>query len=228
MFQGFSDETFEFFMAIRFNNNRDFFQANRDWYLRGVREPCLRLAEALIPVMEDIDPELETRPWKVVSRINRDIRFSRDKSPYRDYMWLGYRHPGVEKSGTIGLYFDLSAQHGASYGLGFYGSNLPMMRGHRRRLLQDPAPFQAIWTALSGDFLLHPNVIKRLKVPEAVPGAIRAWYSLRSFYVTRPLPDFALLKSPALGSELARGFARLKPLYRYFQTIAPEEDEPDA
>ena len=228
MFQGYSQETFEFFMAIRFNNNRPFFQENRDWYLRAVREPSLALTEALGDTVQEIDDGMDLRGHKVVSRINRDIRFSRDKSPYRDYMWLGYRHPGVEKSGTIGLYFDLSAQHGASYGLGFYGSNLPMMRGHRRRLLQDPAPFQAIWTALSGDFLLHPNVIKRLKVPEAVPEAVRAWYPLRSFYVTRPLPDFALLKSPALGSELARGFARLKPLYRYFQNIAPEEDEPDA
>ena len=228
MFQGFSDETFEFFMAIRFNNNRDFFQANRDWYLRAVREPCLRLAEALIPVMEDIDPDLETRPWKVVSRINRDIRFSRDKSPYRDYMWLGYRHPGVEKSGTIGLYFDISATEGSSYGMGFYGNNLPLMRGFRRRLLQDPAPMRAMWRGLAGDFLLHTNTIKRLKVPETIPEDLRPWYSLRSFYLTRRLPDFALLKSPALEAELARGFARLKPLYQYFQNITPEEDEPDA
>ena len=35
MFQGYNDETFEFFMAIRFNNNTDFFHSNRDWYLRG-------------------------------------------------------------------------------------------------------------------------------------------------------------------------------------------------
>ena len=105
MFKGFTDQTFEFFMAIRFNNNRDFFQANRDWYQCAVREPCLALAEALIPVMEDVDPDLETRPWKAVSRINRYIRFSRDKSPYRDYMWLGYRHPG-----RTGAPFEKSAE----------------------------------------------------------------------------------------------------------------------
>ena len=227
MFNGFTDETFEFFMAIRFNNNRDFFQANRDWYQRAVREPCLRLAEALIPVMEDIDPELETRPWRAVSHINRDIRFSRDKSPYRDYMWLGYRRPGAEKSGVIGLYFDLSAVHGASYGLGFYGANAPMMRGFRRQLLLDPAPMARIWSGLRGDYLLHPSVSKRLKVPEGLPEPVREWYPLRSFYVARPLPDFALLKSPALEAELARGFARLKPLYQYFQAIVPAEDEPE-
>lgn len=228
MFNGFSDETFEFFMAIRFNNNRDFFQANHDWYQRAVREPCLQLAEALIPVMEDVDPELETRPWKAVSRINRDTRFSRDKSPYRDYMWLGYRRPGVEKSGAIGLYFDISAEHGASYGMGFYGSNLPLMRGFRRQLGQDPAPLAEIWAGLAGEFRLYPNTIKRMRVPGDLPAALKVWYPLRSFYLTKPLPDFDLLKSPRLGAELAAGFARLKPLYQYFQNIAPEEDEPDA
>lgn len=86
MFQGYSDETFEFFMAIGFNNNVDFFHSNHDWYLRGVREPSLRLAEALSPVIEEIDDSLERRPNRVVSRINRDIRFSKDKSPYRDYL----------------------------------------------------------------------------------------------------------------------------------------------
>ena len=64
MFQGFSDETFEFFMAIRFNNNRDFFQANRDWYLRAVREPCLRLAVSGAP--EDHGPWDEQRTWQGV------------------------------------------------------------------------------------------------------------------------------------------------------------------
>ena len=42
MFQGYSNETIEFFLAIRFNNNRPFFLENRDWYLRAVRECCHR------------------------------------------------------------------------------------------------------------------------------------------------------------------------------------------
>ena len=50
MFQGYSNETIEFFLAIRFNNNRPFFLENRDWYLRAVREPSIALAEALAPV----------------------------------------------------------------------------------------------------------------------------------------------------------------------------------
>ena len=95
MFQGFTDETFEFFMAIRFNNNTEFFHSNHDWYQRAVRTPCLELAAALSEAVGAVDDEIELRPNRVVSRINRDLRFSRDKSPYRDYMWLKLRREGV-------------------------------------------------------------------------------------------------------------------------------------
>lgn len=93
MFQGFTEQTFEFFMAIRFNNNREFFLENHDWYQSSVRTPCLDLAAALGESVNALDPELETRPTKVLSRINRDVRFSNDKSPYRDYLWLAFRRP---------------------------------------------------------------------------------------------------------------------------------------
>ena len=102
MFQGYNDETFEFFMAIKFNNNTDFFHGNRDWYLRGVREPSLALAEALGPTVEAIDDNFERRPNRVVSRINRDVRFSHDKSPYRDYIWLSFRRPNEDRAESAG------------------------------------------------------------------------------------------------------------------------------
>jgi len=110
MFQGYSDETFEFFMAIRFNNNTDFFHSNHDWYRRAVRGPSIDLAEALGPTMEAIDPSIERRPNRVVSRINRDIRFSHDKSPYRDHIWLSF-HPidgsqSTAASSPLGTYVD--------------------------------------------------------------------------------------------------------------------------
>lgn len=93
MFAGFTEETFSYFTAIRFCNNREFFQANHDWYVRAVREPLLDLADALGDTVRAIDPELETRPGRVLCRPNRDIRYSRDKSVYRDYMFLKFRRP---------------------------------------------------------------------------------------------------------------------------------------
>lgn len=117
MFQGFTSETFEFYMAIRFNNNREFLQANQEWYQSAVRKPLVELCQALASTVEAIDPQLDTRPGRCVARINRDTRYARDKSPYRDHSFMKFRRLGEDRDQTLGFYFELSDQ-GASYGLG--------------------------------------------------------------------------------------------------------------
>ena len=224
MFQGYSDETFEFFMAIRFNNNTDFFHSNRDWYLRSVREPSLALAEALAPTVEWMDDALERRPNRVVSRINRDIRFSHDKSPYRDYIWLSFREPTEDRGSTIGLYFDISVE-GSSYGMGFYNANKPFMNALRRRLLIEPETVQEMLAPMGSEFTLHANSYRRMAVPEQVPEALRPLYPLKGFYFEKTLTDFSLLKSPALADEIIDGYRRMTPMFRYLRSLVPIADE---
>lgn len=222
MFQGFTDRTFEFFMAIQFNNNREFFHSNHDWYEEAVRNPLRDLAADLAPVIEQMDPDLETRPEKVVSRINRDIRFSNDKSPYRDYMWLAFRQPGQDRKITLGAYFDISCQ-GASYGFGIYNEHRPYMNGLRQRLLTDEENFLNVWLPVKDHFALCGNRFKRMAIPEGLHEETQKWYPLRGFWVEKDLPDFDLLMSPALVHEIREGFETLTPLYRYLREV-PEID----
>lgn len=223
MFQGYNDETFEFFMAIKFNNNTDFFHSNHDWYVRGVREPSLRLAEALSATVEDVDPNLERRPNRVVSRINRDIRFSNDKSPYRDYIWLSFHLPKEDRTESAGLYFDLSAS-GASCGMGFYRASKPLMNALRRRMATEPEKAEALIAPLLEEFSLYTENYKRMAVPEDLPETLKRLYPTKGFYFEKSLDDFSLLKSPALADEISRCYRLLKPMYQYLRTLVPEED----
>ena len=223
MFQGFTDETFEFFMALSFNNNREFFHENHDWYVRAVRRPALELAGALGESVRKLSPELETRPEKVVSRINRDLRFTNDKTPYRDYIWLAFRRPREDRKTTIGAYFDLSCS-GASYGIGFYQENRPMMNGLRHRLRTEPEELQKLLDDIEGRYTPHVDHFKRLPVPEGVPAELTDWYRAKSFYFEKDIKDFTLIKSPALAEEIVKGYTDLVPLFHYFDSIVPEED----
>lgn len=226
MFQGFPQSGLEFFMAIRFNNNREFFLENHGWYEEGVRTPARLLAAALGETVRDLDPNLETRPEKVVSRINRDVRFSKDKSPYRDYIWLAFRRPGVERKTTLGVYFDIS-DNGASYGMGFYDENRPLMNALRRRILTEPEKVQAAVDSALDEFTLHANAFRRMAIPAEIPEPLKIWYALKGFYVEREVNDFGLIRSPALADEVNRGFRHLKPLYRYIASLTPEEEMTD-
>ncbi len=218
MFHGFTDRTFDFFMAIKFNNNRPFFLENHDWYEEAVRTPLRELAADLSETISELDPLLECRPEKVVSRINRDVRFSNDKSPYRDYMWLTFRRPGVDRKTTLGAYFDISAQ-GASCGIGIYEEHRPYMNGLRQRLKTDEQGLLDAWLPIRDEFTLCGNRFKRMAVPEGMTEEAAQWYTLRGFYVEKDLPDFNLLTSPQLSTEIKESFQKLTPLYRYLRDI---------
>ena len=222
MFNGFTSRTDEFFMAIRFNNNTTFFHENHDWYEEAVREPLKALAADLAPAIELLDPRLERRPARVVSRINRDIRFSNDKSPYRDYMWLSFCLPRPERNGTPGVYFDISADS-SSYGMGIYDENRPLMNGLRHQLATDPEPFLEAARPALAEFRLSAWTFKRMKPPPGLSEEARAWYPLRGFWISKDLSR-AQISSPALVDEISRGIGVFTPLYRYFSELEPIDD----
>ena len=223
MFQGYSDETFEFFMALAFNNNTEFFHANHDWYVRALRGPSLALASELGEVIGNIDPELERRPDRVVSRINRDVRFSRDKSPYRTYLWLSYHRLGEERSRSLEFWFDISAER-AGYGLGMYLPNKPMFNALRRALSESPKEAEDLLKAPLRRFVLGGEHYKRMVVPESVPTGLRELYTVRTMGFHREIADFDRIKSPALAKEIAEGYELLAPFYRWFNRLTPIED----
>lgn len=225
-FTGFSHETIEFFMAIRFNNNREFFHANHDWYERAVRRPCLALAEDVQDCVRAIDPDIEVRPGRVVSRINRDIRFSNDKSPYRDYMWLHFHRPTEHKGATPGFYFDIGVD-GVSCGMGFYDQNRPLMNALRCEILRSPEAVRALVQPLERDFVFCPKSFKRMRIPDSVPEALRDWYALKGFYMECPSNDMDRITSPALADWLIGCYEALTPLYRFLMQLTPLAEMPE-
>ena len=210
-------------MAIRFNNNRPFFQENKDWYYRAVREPSYALAQDLAELAEEIDPDLERRPHRVVSRINRDIRFARDKSPYRDRVWLSFHHIGEDKGKLPGLFFELN-DSGAFSGMGFYKGNKPLMDALRSRILARTTEVLELYRPVAEKFMIYAEINPRISIPDAVPPELRTLYASKSFYFERDILDFDLIRSPALEQEIIKDFKRLKPLYRYIIDLYMQEN----
>ena len=220
MFNGFTAESFEFMMAISFNNNREFFHENHEWYMKSVRQPLLDLASELNETIEAIDPELERRPERLVSRINRDIRFSKDKSPYRDYMWIGI-HKGEKKGAVPGLYVDMSANH-VGWGMGFWEDNRALCDAHRRTMTNDPTGIVELINPLRERFSFGLRRYKRFVMPETIPETLTDWFAMRSFYAYREIPPGGIAMTPKLADEIKSDFQLLTPLYRYFDSLRTE------
>jgi uncharacterized protein (TIGR02453 family) len=107
----FNKEIFQFFRALGRNNKKVWMDANRERYQETVVLPFRHLCEELSPAILKLDPRFDAmgRRGANFSRINRDIRFAKDKTPYHPHMYLKFRVPlpGEMKSGQ--LYIGISA-----------------------------------------------------------------------------------------------------------------------
>ncbi|HWY43433.1 MAG TPA: DUF2461 family protein [Candidatus Sulfotelmatobacter sp.] len=91
----FSKEAFKFFRDLKRNNYKDWMAANRERYQSAVVQPLRKLMEEMAPTVLKLDPRFETtgRRGANLSRINNDIRFSKDKTLYKTHMYLKFSVP---------------------------------------------------------------------------------------------------------------------------------------
>jgi uncharacterized protein (TIGR02453 family) len=89
--------TFAFLRELARNNDRRWFEANRERYLSEVRDPLLRFVAAFGPRLTKISRHMAADPRPVggsLFRIYRDTRFSREKTPYKTHAGMSFRHVG--------------------------------------------------------------------------------------------------------------------------------------
>ena len=107
-----SKDTLQFLDDLKANNNRDWFLENKKRY-EAVKKEYQQLVGDFLDVMKPLDPSLEMLEVKNCTfRINRDIRFSKDKTPYKSHLgvWLSSGAKGMNRSG-----YYLHLEKGASF-----------------------------------------------------------------------------------------------------------------
>lgn len=107
----FTRATFQFFRDLARNNRKVWMDANRQRYQQFVVQPFRWLLEELSPAVLQLDSRFDTtgRTGANFSRINRDIRFAKDKTPYRAQMYLKFSPPFPGEGETGQLYTGISA-----------------------------------------------------------------------------------------------------------------------
>jgi uncharacterized protein (TIGR02453 family) len=112
-------ETLSFFNELRENNHKEWFDRNRDRYQKA-KTDYLKMVAEILSGMQKIDPGLmHLQPKDCIFRINRDIRFSKDKSPYKTHLGI-IMTPGGRKLENAGYYVHLDQAEGSFAGGGIY------------------------------------------------------------------------------------------------------------
>jgi len=225
-FSGFDPAAFRFLRGLRRHNTREWFTAHRGEYETFVREPMRELIEECDVRLAAIAPELTGDPRRSMFRIHRDVRFSRDKSPYKTHAscWLYHRDAGrgvgQEAHGGAGLYVHL--EPGASMVAGgLWMPARPALDLVREALVADHAPLAAIVEGRAfrrrfGRLSEEAMLVRAPRGTDPDHPAAR-WLRYKSFTVHRMLGD-DVMTSPKLVATLARDFAALVPMVRWLNT----------
>lgn len=207
--------TIEFLKELKSNNSKSWFDQNRKRYDK-MKSDYISLAGRILEQMKDIDPSLDMVTAKdCIFRINRDVRFSADKSPYKTNLGIAL-HPGGKKFNLAAYY--LHIEPGQSFiGGGLWMPEAPLLSKVRKEIhyfyhdlvdiLNNPL-YKKTFGSLDvedGQKLTRPP-----KGYEAEDPAIE-FLKLKSFTASTPLPD-EMLTSDKLVGHIINTFTILKPL----------------
>lgn len=210
-------ETLNFIKDVAENNNREWFAANKDVY-EAAKEDALALAAAIIPELAKIDPILsaEADPKKCLLRIYRDVRFSKNKDPYKNNygMWFSTKKGGNEP----GYY--LHIQPGKSFlAGGYWMPDVPHLKLIRQEIDYNAEDFKAIIN--EKDFKKN----FKLGVDNALKNAPKGYdpadpnielLKLKSFEVTMQIDDEEFFK-PNFVNKLISSFKTVQPLVAFLR-----------
>jgi uncharacterized protein (TIGR02453 family) len=209
-------ETLAFLTEIVENNNREWFAQNKDRY-EIARADVLDFVDELIPVLSAADPEfpIETQAKKCLMRIYRDIRFSKNKNPYKNNYGISF---SVKNGGGPEYYLHL--QPGKSFfAAGYWMPEAPDLKNIREEIDYNTSEFLEIIEANS--FASMFTLSKEETLKKAPKGYDPAHpqidlLKLKSFIATFPISDEELFK-PTIINHLKKAFEGAYPFVRFLK-----------
>ena len=210
MFTGFTPETIDFLWGIRMNNNKEWFTANKKQYTDHLYHPMKELGKELF------EPFLD-KPGNLlkVSRIYRDARMH-PPEPYKESLWICIRQDVEWWAENPCLYLEINPDE-VHYGFFIWKMRTSTMEDFRRHISAYPDEFLKLIadTEKSVGQPITAETYKRPK-PTDNPDLERFFAWKQSIGCTRSIAPGPEMFGPELKNEVSDFFAKLTPLYEYF------------
>ena len=223
-----------FLAELSENNNRAWFVMNKPRY-DILRAEFLELVTALIPQIAKFDPAIAScNPKKALFRINRDMRFSHDKTPYKTFFSASITSSGLKKpsqGGGPSYYFQINAQGNVLVAAGEWLPPADRLRAIRNCIREAPAAFTKIANSktIGAHFggLQQEGKLKRppkgfdIDAPQIESIKLKHFIVWRESSVTGVMPE-------VLTKELLAGFKVAQPLVTWLRAIKTPVADPAA
>ena len=166
-FEGLPKDYFAFFNELKRNNNREWFNDNKPRFRESVQEPLAAFVEAMAPRLKKVSKHFVADPrlnGGSVFRIYKDVRFSKDKTPYKTHGAVQFRHARGKDAHAPGFYVHLAPDE-VFFGGGIWHPPSPQLLQIREAIRDKPKPWKTATTSaafkkrfksLRGDGLKRP------------------------------------------------------------------------
>jgi len=210
----------QFFIDLAPNNNSEWFNTNRKRYEKDVKVPFNNLLSGLIPKLSEVDKNITgVKPSECIFRINRDIRFSKDKTPYKLMMSAAIA-PGGKKNFTYpGFYFEATPE-GINIYCGVYVAEKDQLEKIRNLIANNLKKFEGLLNApefkkkFGGKMLgeTQTRIPKELKEAAEKQPII---YNKQFYYMASM--DETFLTRPDLDDVLTEYFKAAQPMNNFLK-----------
>jgi len=209
----FSEAAVKFLRGIARHNDREWFEPRKPIYEAELKAPMLALIGEINEALHDFAPEYVRPPQKSLMRIYRDVRFSKDKKPYKTNIAAWWARTGLEKTSGGGFYFEMTATE-ICIAAGCYMPQKDQLLAIRRMLLERHEEYRAIVGSKKLLAVLTPfDGLKMTRGPKGFPADHPGLDLImqRQWGVSSRLPVEVALKSGLL-QEIVKRFKVAAPL----------------
>lgn len=216
-FEGFPREGVAFLKNLKRNNNREWFHKHKDDYESLVKLPMQSLIAALQPHFQKFAPEIEANPKRSIFRIYRDVRFSKDKSPYKTHVAAHFVIRGKAK-GVEGSGYYVHIEPGQVFlGGGLYMPDGDQLKKIRKAIATRSKEFLSIVEGKS--FTKRFGKLEGEKLSRAPKGyepthPMAEWLKFKQFFVGEEWAESKCYKESFV-REVATSFEAAAPLVRF-------------
>lgn len=215
-FTGMPPDAIRFLTQLKKNNTREWFERNKDRYEQSLRQPFLSLLHDLGERLHKHEPAIVVDPKRAIYRIYRDVRFSKDKSPFKLWIAGSFTFASGNKNSSPGFYLHIASDEAIVAG-GLYmpePDQLKRIRAdvaehpERLRSILEARAFKKMFGALQGEVMKRPP-----RGFDADHPAIDLLLH-KQFFVWKSMPAEDSLK-PAYVKVVSDACILMLPLIRY-------------
>jgi uncharacterized protein (TIGR02453 family) len=211
----FTPEAMKFLRGLARNNDRVWFEERRAVYERALKTPMLALVEEISAAMEGFALEHVRPPHKITMRIYRDIRFSKNKLPYKTHLSAWWARRGMEKTSGGGFYLQVSPQE-VMVAAGVYMPEREQLLTLRRWMSENHESYRAMVKKLTkargtGFEEIDAQALTRMPKGFAADDAADELVRAKNWGVRASLPAELALE-PTLAREIVRRFKLAAPV----------------